>query len=109
MESGILLTINLQGRIGGCVKHTTKQIVTVDVTPVGSKHPEIISRKIKHTDRESVACVKKLRISQEVVDGWQNGEAPFWVKPYTWKGMNKKQRLEAYLNRFDEGFGISYQ
>jgi len=109
MEPGILLTINLLGRIGGCVKHTTKQVVTVDVTPMNHKQPEYITRKIKHTDRVATPCVKKLRISSEVVLGWQYGECPAWVKPTVWKSMNKKQRLESHLNRFDEGYGISYE
>lgn len=109
MEAGILLTINLQGRVIGCVKHTTKQVVTVDVTPIGAKHQELMTRKIKHTDRVASICTKKLRISSDVVLGWQNGECPHWVKPTVWKNMNKKQKLESHLSRFDEGYGISYE
>lgn len=108
MESGILLTVNLPGRVIGCVKHTTKQTVTVDVTPLGVRYPEMMTRKIKHSDREMSVCTRKLHISSEVVLGWQTGECPHWVKPTHWKTMNKKQRLESHVNRFDEGFGVSY-
>lgn len=109
MESGILLTVNLQGRVIGCVKHTTKQTVTVDVTPIGIKHTELMTRKIKHSDRIASSCVRKMRISSEVVAYWQSSECPYWSKESQWKNMNKKQRLEAYVKRFDEGFGVSYE
>lgn len=106
--SSIILTVNLKGAISGPTKHTTKQIVTVDVTPIGSKQTEVVSRKIKHNDRVATECYKKINLSSEVVSDFQNGECPYWEKPHFWKTMNKKQRLESHLKRYDEGYGISY-
>lgn len=109
MESGIVVTINLPGVMGGRVKHTTKQTGTVDVSPVGSKNPEWITRKIKHTDRPPTPCARIVPISGETVTGWVKGDAPYWIKPQAWKSYSKKQKIEAHLSRFDEGFGVSYE
>lgn len=106
--SSLILTINLRGIIEGPKKHTDKQVITIDVAPIGSKHPEIISRKIKHNDRNATECTKKIKLSSETVDDFQNGECPHWEKPHFWKTMNKKQRLESHLKRYDEGHGFSY-
>lgn len=103
----VLLTINLKGALCGPVKHTDKQIVTVDVSEMGSKHPEFISRKIVHNDRISVPCSKKLKFSEEIISDWERGECPHWEKPSQWKTMTKNQKLMSHLKRYDEGFGIS--
>ncbi len=105
----ILITVKLQGRINGCVKHTTKQEVKVDISNPKDKFPKFINKKILHTDRGSNPCVKKIKINENILSGWLHGECPSWEKPSKWKVMNKKQRLESYVNRFDEGFGVSYQ
>lgn len=109
MESGIVVTINLPGVLGGRVKHTTKQIGTVDVSPLGSKNPEWITRKIKHTDRTPVQCARIFPVSEETVTSWVKGDAPYWVKPQIWKKLNKNQKIEVHLSRWDEGFGFSYE
>ena len=105
----ILITVNLQGRINGCVKSTTKQEVKVDIAKVTDKFPKFVVKKILHTDRNSSVCVKKTRIEENVLRGWASHECPNWEKPSRWKDMSKKQRIESYVKRFDEGFGVSYQ
>ena len=107
MSKSVLLTINLKGEVCGPIKHTEKQIVTVDVSPIGAKHPEFISKKILHNDRVSVACTRKMRFSEEIVSEWERGECPYWEKPSQWKTMSKAQKLMSNLKRYDEGFGIS--
>ena len=105
----VILTINLPGSLKGPVAHTTRQVYTVDVTPLGGKVPLKMTRKIKHTDRSKAECVKRTRISEEVIKGFQSEENPYWVNAYVWKKLNKKQRLESYLERADEGYGYSYE
>lgn len=109
MENSIVVTINLPGTLGGRVKHTTKQIGSVDISPIGSKTPEWITRKIKHTDRTPGSCVRIVPISGIIVTSWVKGDAPHWIKPQVWKKLNKQQRIDAYLTRFDEGYGVSYE
>lgn len=108
MTSSILLTINLRGQVEGFKKHVDKQIVTVDVTAVGAKFAESISRKIKHTDRAETVCSRKVRISEEIVSGWETSECPFWEKPSDWKNKSRVQKIISNVNRFDEGFGVTF-
>lgn len=109
MGSGIVLTINLKGRISGPVKHTDKQIVTVDIAPLGAKYPEIVSRKIRHNDRIPTSCSRRLKISEEVVETWLHADCPHWEKPHQWKAMTRPQKIQSYLKSFDEGYGINYE
>ena len=106
--SAIILTINLRGSIGGPKKHVDKQVISINVAPLGSKSPEIITRKIKHTDRGETPCCRKMKLSEELVYEFENSECPHWEKPHHWKQLSKKQRLESHLKRYDEGLGISY-
>jgi hypothetical protein len=108
MASAILLTVQLKGQIKGPEKHIDKQIVSVDVSPIGAKQPDFIHKKIKHNDRLSMECTRKTRISEEVVTNWENSECPFWEKPSHWKTMNKLQKITSYINRHDEGYGVSF-
>jgi len=109
MESAIVVTVNLPGVLSGRVKHTTKQTGTVDVSPIGSKNPEYITRKIKHTDRTPVPCARIVPIAGTIVDAWVKSEVPFWIKAQVWKTYNKKQKIQAHVSRFDEGYGVSYE
>ena len=107
--AAILLTINLQGRINGSVKHTDKQEVKVNVSKSNDKFPKFLTKRITHSDRGNSICVQKLKIEENVVNKWQSNECPHWEKSNKWKNMTKKQRIESYINRFDEGYGVSYQ
>lgn len=109
MESAIVVTVNLPGVLSGRVKHTTKQVGTVDVSPVGSKTPEWITRKIKHTDRTPVPCARIVPITGEVVTSWVKGDAPYWIKPQFWRTMSKKQKIQANISRLDEGYGVTFE
>ena len=108
MES-ILLKVHLKGQISGFQKHTDRKIVTVDVTPIGSKHPETVSKNILHTDRVSTECSRNTRISEDAVKNWASAECPFWEKPHVWKTLSRIKKIESFLKRFDEGYGISYE
>ena len=111
MNTPIVVTVNLPGALLGPVKHTTKQVGRVDVSPVGSKNPEWITRRIKHTDRPVGNCFRIFPLSAEIVKSWTSAHAPapYWVKPQTWKKLNEQQKLMAMLSRFDEGYGVSYE
>ena len=104
----VLLSVNLLGVIKGQEKHTTAQVVTVDVTPLGNKIPEFMTKKIKHNDRNSTECCRKMKINEEMVNNMENGECPHWEKPSQWKTMSKHQKLVSHLKRYDEGFGIKF-
>lgn len=104
----ILITVNLQGRINGCVKHTTKQEVRVDISKPEDKFPKFINKKILHTDRGDSVCTKKLKIDESILKIWTN-ECPSWEKIGHWKVLSKNQRINSYVKRFDEGFGVTWQ
>lgn len=108
MDSGILITVNLLGKIGPRVKHTTKQIYSADISPIGGK-PEYMTRKIEHTDRGNLSATREMNISPDVVRYWQSSECPSWSGPKTWKKLTSEQRIQAYVARFDEGYGVSYE
>ena len=108
MTSGILLTVHLKGRITGPQKHVDKQIVSVDVSPMGAKQPDFIHKKIRHTDRVSTDCSRKMRISEEIVGEWERSECPYWEKPSNWKTMTKIQKITSHVKRYDEGHGVSF-
>lgn len=109
MDSGVFVTINLKGHISGPIKHTDKQLVTVDVSTAKDKYPVYVSRKIQHNDRPQTKCFRKVRISEEVVDFWAHSECPHWEKAGAWKGMKPIQKIESFINNFDEGYGVSYE
>ena len=108
MSSEVLLTINLQGEIGGCVRSVDKQSMTVDATPQNSRVPLMITRVITHTDRPQSTCFKSLKINSEVIESWESSECPSWASSSLWKKLTKKQRVGAFIKRFDEGFGVSF-
>lgn len=106
---GIVVTINLPGALGAPVKHTTKQTGVVDISPIGSSRPILVTRKIKHTDRVSTPCVRIVPISDEILTQWVKGECPYWIKPQIWKKASKNQKIAIHVSRLDEGFGYSYE
>jgi len=101
MSNGIVLTVNLVGRLG-------KQVVKE--ADVQLRHGEtLLTKHITYLGKEESKCVRKTNISGEVVDSWISGKAPHFIKEFIWKNMSKPQRLKAWVERFDEGFGVEYQ
>jgi len=109
MSSGIVVTIFLPGALSGPVKHTTFQKGVVDVSPIGSKKPNLITKKIKHTDRTPLPCARIIPIDGNIVNFWITGDCPSWEKLPVSKKMNKDQRIRSYLSRLDEGYGFQYE
>lgn len=100
MTNNIVITINLLGRINGSVSHTETQAVLDD------------SRKkvtILHNDRGDQSCYKRTSIHSSIVQQWVFGPVPFFSTARDWKRLNQTQRIKAYVDRFDEGFGVSYE
>ena len=123
MNSGIILTINLKGILGkkesnASGKQMQRKIMsspfeysirgqkgTVNyITPVGHF---LAQNDFKQSEDQK--CVRKMNISEEVINEWTGSRAPFFVKEFIWKKMSKTQRLRAWIERFDEGFGVTYQ
>ena len=102
--SGMILTINLEGSIGGFVKHKDLQKVTVQLSK-----QETVSKTIKHTNRSMLECSKVMHISEEVIEHWEGETCPQWEEPRKWKKISKSQRLFSYLEGFDEGFDFSFE
>jgi hypothetical protein len=107
--NGIIITTNLPGRIGGSVRHTSTQTVSILISKIGSSKPVWISREILHTDRPYQSCYKKVNISEEVVNDWISNTIPEWSNKKDWMKMSPKQRLISYVSTFDEGFGVTYE
>ena len=101
MNNGIVLTVNLVGKLG-------KNIIKEE--DVQNRHGEsLLTKHIAYLGKEESKCVRKTNISGEVVDGWVGGKSPFFIKEFIWKNMSKPQRLKAWVERFDEGFGVTFQ
>ena len=101
MVNGIILNVNLVGRLGD---------VVIKEEEVHVRHGEaLLTKKISYKGRIETKCVRKTNISGEVVASWIGSKPPYNVKDFIWKKMSKPQRLRAYLERFDEGQGFSYQ
>ena len=101
MNNGIVLIVNLVGKLGSTIaKEQNVQI----------RHGEsLLTKHIAYLGKEESKCVRKTNISGEVVDGWVSSKSPFFIKEFIWKNMSKTQRLKAWVERFDEGFGVNYQ
>ena len=101
MNNGIILTVNLVGALG-------KNIIKEE--NVQHRHGEsLLTKHVTYLGKEESKCVRKTNISEEVVNGWISGKSPFFIKEFIWKNMSKPQRLKALVERFDEGYGVSFQ
>lgn len=101
MNNGIVLTVNLVGRLGANV---------VREKDIQVRHGEsLLIKHITYLGKEESKCVRKTNISEEVIKGWIGNKSPFFVKEFVWKNMSKTQRLKSWVERFDEGFGVQYQ
>lgn len=101
MHNGIVLTVNLVGKLGKTVEK--QEVVNI------RKGAVVLTKTIIYFGKEESKCVRKTNISGEVIDNWIDSKAPFFIKDFIWKNMSKPQRLKAWVERFDEGFGVSYQ
>jgi len=100
MNNGIVLTVNLVGALGS-------NVIKTEV--VKSKNGEIVLLKnITYLGKEESKCVRKTNISEEVVNGWLK-TPPYGIKEFIWKNMSRTQRLKAWVERFDEGYGVKFQ
>lgn len=101
MNNGIVLTVNLVGRLGANV---------IREQDIQIRHGEsLLTKHITYLGKEETKCVRKTNISEEVIKGWIGNKSPFFIKDFLWKNMSKTQRLKAWVERFDEGFGVNYQ
>lgn len=107
-NNGLVITVNLPGRIGGSVSHTSSQTVKVDVSSEGSKRAILVDANINHTDRPMQDCYRKINISPEVLESWVGNKAPYFVKPQDWQRYDRARKIIAHVSTFDEGFGVDY-
>jgi len=109
MESSIIVTVNLAGAIGGCVKSVDKQLNVIHLAGgknySGGPHKKII----KHTNRKEQVCTKTFTISGEIVTTWVSGPPPNWARDNRWSNLSKNQRIALQIHGYDEGFGTSFK
>lgn len=108
----LLITVNLQGQIGGCVSQKDLVVSTIFVpkfSPSGrSLGTEAITREILFTKREETKCHKLIRITESVYEDWLR-TCPSWEKEGHWKRMSNNQKIRSYVNGLDEGYGVTFQ
>lgn len=100
MNKDIVITVNLLGRIKGSVSHTGTQAI---------RRSDRKTVEIFHTDRGDQECYKRIPVASEVVDFWVSGSAPSFLPARDWRRMTRKQKLDAHVSRFDEGYGVAYE
>lgn len=103
MENSIIVTVNLNGAIGGFIKSVDTQNHAVALD--GGK---IARKDILHTDREIMPCNRSFPVTGSVVASWVNGPAPSWAHSGRWRDGNTKQRIGMFIRGFDEGFGTTF-
>lgn len=101
MSNGIVLIVNLPGKLGKTIEK--QEVINV------RKGKIILIKTIIYKAKEQTQCVRKTNVSGEVISEWVGRKAPFFIKDFIWKNMSKTQRLKAWVERFDEGFGVTYQ
>lgn len=101
MNNGIILTVNLVGALG-------KNIIKEE--DVQQRHGEsLLTKHIAYRGKEESKCVRKTHIAEEVINDWVKGKSPFFIKEFIWKNMSRQQKLKVFVERFDEGRGVSFQ
>lgn len=108
-DAAIIISVNLPGKLGSLLKHTTKQNYSVKVTNPRTQQTEILTRKIRHTDRIPSKCIREIQISPRVLKGWIDGPPPRHIDLKKWKKLNDEQKIAAYVDTFDEGYGVKYE
>lgn len=99
----LTVTVYLEGTLGKPVQHHEDQEVQIKVGQV------VVKKTIRHTDRPTLECVKRINISSSVVQHWISNECPSWENAKKWKIMSKKQRIYSYVKGLDEGFGVDFE
>jgi len=102
----IIVKVNLNGVIGGVVKHTNRQKHTVLLSP---EEGSSMTRMIHHTDRPELECIRTFTVPGNVVTGWTQGDSPFWEEARVWKKMSPVHKVISHVNRFDDGYGVSFE
>ena len=111
------LYVTLQGRRmyskEEVLKTTSKGKVVEDNTKIdtftmkvqGYKKPEVIH----FTCRKNIPITQSLSITKLAYLEMISNTCPYWVKPFNWKNMSKKQRLESHLERIMQDLkGLKY-
>jgi len=95
MTEGIILTVNKKGAL----RHTEMYL---------NHNGFYAGGKTYETTKDFNCCVKTV-IKADIINHWQSNECPFWEKKFVWSKMSKQDRLKSYLNRFDEGYGVTFE
>lgn len=99
----ILLTVNLKGALGAIPNNADKK----SQIRRSMRNLPFRSKPFKEAIQQN--CCRKTKLGVDTVNYFISEAGvcrPFSIKQ--WKGMSIKQRLEANLNLFDEGYGINW-
>lgn len=67
------------------------------------------TKTITHTDRVMRPCSRAFSVPGTSVTHWVSGDCPSWERPNKWKTMSKKQKIQSYINSYDEGYGVTFE
>lgn len=104
ITGGIIVKVNLLGVIEGATKSTTTQVHSVQIDNERS-----LTKEILHTDRIPTNCSRQFSVSEEVVNSWVYSGCPSWEEISNWKKYSETRKLISHINRFDEGYGVSFK
>lgn len=99
----ILLTINQKGVLGKLANNADSK------SQIKRCKLDLPFRQKLYKYTVSTQCVKKTKLNSQSVNYFIQKDNPVrGINKKHWEKMSERQRLEAHLNLFDEGFGISW-
>lgn len=111
--NGINVSVNLVGIIEGPKKHNTLQVLETfaSVTDKGKPCPtHKVTKMCKHSNRENKPATRKFQISEEILEYWNVTLSPnFKGNDKEWKKLGVVQKVNFWVNTFDEGNGVSWE
>lgn len=113
-EIKVSLSVTLQGS----VMYSQEQAKALEKEKVGTgydtfsmrveevkKNGKKDAKTITVKNRKNRPARQSLNLNVDTYNYMISKEAPYFVKPKVWAGLNRKQRLEAHLKQIVEGLG----
>lgn len=112
-EIKVSLSVTLQGS----VMYSQEQAKALEKEKVGTgydtfsmkveslKNGKKDAKTITVKTRKNRPARQSLNLNVDTYNYMTSKEAPYFVKPKVWAGLNRKQRLEAHLKQIVEGLG----
>lgn len=89
----------------GKIVEDYNKVDTYTMKVIGHKKPEVITFNC----RKNIPITQSLAITKLSYLDMISNNCPHWEKPFIWKNMSKKQRLESHLKRIVSDLkGLNY-